>query len=98
MKATGLPALAGTQGMLSQAERARATAKEFEEQFLAVMLDQMSEGVGMGEGPGAETYKSMLNEQYAKAFSEAGGIGLADRIADQLIQLQETSPHERRDF
>jgi flagellar protein FlgJ len=72
-------------------DQARAAAREFEAVFLATVLDQMSAGLGQGDGAGAAAYRSLLNEEYARAFAEAGGIGLAEAITRELLVVQESS-------
>lgn len=70
-----------------------AKAKEFEAVFLQEMFSTMftglEEGGTYGNGPGADTWKSMLVEQYAKGVSDAGGIGIAAAVKRELIALQE---------
>ncbi len=70
-----------------------AKAREFEAVFLQEMFSSMftglEEGGTYGSGPGADTWKSMLVEQYAKGVSDAGGIGIAAAVKRELIALQE---------
>ncbi|MEH6725436.1 MAG: rod-binding protein [Hyphomicrobiales bacterium] len=70
----------------------RQKAEEFEAVFLNVMLASAFEGLGEDDefsGQGADTWRSMQVEQFAKAISENGGIGIADQIYTELLQLQE---------
>lgn len=74
------------------ADQARATAEEFEAVFLAQMMEQMmgeSTESSFGGGPGEAAFKGMLNEEYAKVMAKAGGIGLADNLAREMLALQE---------
>ena len=48
------------------------------------MLSKRRRGGGAGEA----TWRSFLNEQYAQAMVQAGGIGLADRLTSEIIALQ----------
>ena len=77
-------------------EAARAAAQDFESVFLAQMLEQMmgeTSRSGFAEGPGQSAFKSMLNEEYAKVIAKAGGIGLAEPLAREMLALQEeTTP------
>lgn len=79
----------------SRLARARAQAEEFEASFLTVMMNTMMEGIGddpiTGGGEAGTTYRNMLNEQYAKAIADAGGVGIADQIYRELIKIQEDS-------
>ena len=73
-------------------EQIRATAEDFEAVFLAQMVEQMmgeSTETSFGGGPGEAAFKSMLNEEYAKVMAKAGGIGLADALAREMLALQE---------
>ena len=69
------------------------TAKEFEAVFVAEMLKPMFEGLEVngtfGGGRGEEVFRGMLLQEYGKIISQTGGVGLADHVKDQMIQLQE---------
>ena len=73
-------------------EQARQVGEEFEAVFLAQMLEHM-----MGEstedtlfsGAGQGAWKGMLNEEYAKVMATAGGIGLADDLAREVMRYQD---------
>jgi flagellar protein FlgJ len=77
------------------AEAARKTAEDFESMFLGIMFDQMWTDVSadglFGGGPGEEIFRSLLNQEYAKAISKAGGIGISDAVHAQILRLQEVS-------
>ena len=73
-------------------EQIRATAEEFEAVFLAQMVEQMmgeSTQTSFGGGPGEAAFKSMLHEEFAKVMAKAGGVGLADSLAREMLALQE---------
>jgi Rod binding domain-containing protein len=73
-------------------EQIRATAEDFEAVFLAQMVEQMmgeTTETSFGGGPGEAAFKSMLNEEFAKVMAKAGGIGLADALAREMLALQE---------
>jgi flagellar protein FlgJ len=79
MSPTGLGAL-----------RQQATA--LEGSFLNTLMGEMfssikSDGL-FGGGFGEETWRGMQAEQYANAIAQAGGIGLADQIVSNLLQVQ----------
>ena len=70
----------------------RATAEDFEAVFLAQMMEHMmgeTTQSSFGGGPGEKAFSSMLNEEYAKVLAKAGGIGLADSLAREMLAVQE---------
>ena len=73
----------------------RKTAKEFESMYLAQMLRPMFEGIEaeapFGGGQAENMWRSLQIDEYGKAISEAGGIGLADAVVREMIMLQEAS-------
>lgn len=75
--------------------KARAMAEDFEAVFLNTMLSQMFAGIKtpepFGGGHAEETYRGLMVEEYAKAITESGGIGVADAIHRQLVELQEAA-------
>lgn len=85
-------------------EEVRRAAEEFESMFLSEMMGPMFEGLDTeglgGGGMGEQIFRPMLVEQYAKAISQAGGIGLADSIVAELNRLQAAqapAPQESQD-
>ena len=72
---------------------ALTAAKEFESVFLTEMLGSMFEGIStdgpFGGGQGEGMMRSMLVEQYAHSISDRGGIGIADHVFRQLVDIQE---------
>lgn len=73
--------------------KARAQAKEFEQVFLSSMLNQMFAGLETSGpfhgGAGEETWRGMLVDRYAEQIAKSGGIGVADAVYRQLLQVQE---------
>jgi Rod binding domain-containing protein len=72
---------------------ARKSAEDFEAVFLNSMFSQMFTETD-GEGPfggnkATGIWRSFLTEEYAKSFSKAGGIGLADSVYRSLLAQQE---------
>ncbi len=72
------------------------TAKEFESVFLSQMLQHMFAGVEeaddwFGGGHGEEMFKSLLIDEYGKLMAKAGGIGVADHIRQEMLNLQEVN-------
>lgn len=86
------PSLPGTQG-ISSAAHARQVAEDFESVFLAQLIEQMmgetTQSEMFGGGPGESAFRGMMNEEYAKVMARAGGIGLADDLAREILRLQE---------
>ncbi len=77
---------------LSQ-QQARKVADDFEAVFLSQMLAHMTAGVKLeepfGGGPGEDMFRSLLNNEYAKAIASRGGIGVSNQIYRQILALQE---------
>lgn len=71
-------------------------SKEFESQFLSLMIENMFTGIkndGMFGGGHAENiYRGFMADEYAKSITEQGGIGLANAVRTQLLNLQEAEP------
>ena len=78
----------------SQTAQARHAAEEFESVFLNEMLSPMFEGLSTdglgGGGVGEEMFRPMLIDNYAKAITRSGGIGIADTIMRELTRMQTT--------
>ena len=88
--AAALPAKGGFAG--KEAAAAKKVAREFESLFVGMMLKSMRETVGKeettGGGHGEETYRALLDQEYANAIAGHGGIGLAGIIEQQLLRQQ----------
>ncbi len=73
--------------------KAREVAEEFEAFFISTMLETMSSGIevdpAFGGGHGEQVFRSMLNDEYARTFARAGGIGVADAVHREMMRLQE---------
>ncbi len=69
-----------------------AAAKEFESQFLSVMMGQMMQGVGekglFGGGEGEQAFKSFMADAFGKAIVDRGGVGLAKEISKSMLRRQ----------
>lgn len=94
--AASAPSYLHTPSQPPQARRdpkAWETAKDFESQFLSTMTQSMFDGVKadslFGGGQGEDMFRSMLVGQYSKEMTNAGGIGIADRIYGEILKLQE---------
>jgi peptidoglycan hydrolase FlgJ len=76
----------------SNEAEAQRIGKDFEQMFLSQMLQPMFEGIGegpFGGGYGEKMFKSMQLDEYAKALTRSGGIGIADAVAREMLRLQE---------
>lgn len=72
-------------------------AQEFEALMLAELLKPMfdtAKAPSLFGGDGAEQsiFGAMLQEKYAEAMAERGGIGIADQVKSALIDLQARTP------
>ncbi|RNC67264.1 MAG: flagellar biosynthesis protein FlgJ [Desulfuromonadales bacterium] len=101
-EATRARQLAARGGAVSDRERksARKVAQDFEAMMVGMMVKSMRETVGTdtltGGGKGEETFRSMLDQEYATAFAAQGGLGIAPLIEKQIIgDLQRQKPKER---
>ena len=87
------PALPPAPHASRDADRLHKTATEFEEVFLAQMLQPMLSGLTpeepFGGGPGEEMWQSMLVKEYGKAIVARGGIGIADAVVREALLAQE---------
>ncbi|HEV7228166.1 rod-binding protein [Brevundimonas sp.] len=71
----------------------RETAQAFEASFIAQMLRPMFEGLSteapFGGGEAEATWRGLLLDEMGKQVARSGGIGLADHVMAQMIQMQE---------
>jgi peptidoglycan hydrolase FlgJ len=70
------------------------TAKDFERMALSQMLAMMETDTDMsdtmfGGGAAERAFKPFLTEEYARGFSEHGGIGLGAAVKQEMLRLQE---------
>jgi Rod binding domain-containing protein len=76
-------------------EQARKVAEEFEGVFLSQMLKPMFEGIEtdgiFGGGEAEKMYRSLQIDEYGKSLARSGGIGIADEVMRQLLQVQEAN-------
>lgn len=74
-------------------KQARRIAEDFESVFLSQMLQPMFENIKpeapFGGGNSEAMWRSMQIEEYGKAITKAGGIGIADNVYKEIIKLQE---------
>ena len=74
-------------------DRMKQTAEAFEASFIAQMLRPMFEGLSteapFGGGEAEATWRGFLLDEMGKQVARAGGVGLADHVMAQMIQMQE---------
>lgn len=74
-------------------EQMRKVAEDFEAVFLSQMLQPMFKDMktedSFGGGQSEEMWRTMQVDEYGKAIAKSGGIGLADAVYAQMIQMQE---------
>lgn len=77
-----------------QLSRTRQAAQEFEGLAIGQLLQPMFKTVGtskgiFGGGKGEEAWKPMMIDEMAKVLAKNGGIGLADSVYREMLQMQE---------
>ena len=83
-----------TLGGSEQSKRAAISksAHDFEASFLSNALGSMFQGVTVSEpfggGQGEQTFKSFLNEAFAKQIVKSGGIGVAAAVQREMLKMQ----------
>ena len=87
---TGANPIAGR--TFESTDAAQAAARDFEAFFVTQMMQYMFAGVEQdplfGGGPGEEMFKSLLLQEYGTEIARTGGIGLADQVVRELIEIQ----------
>lgn len=68
-------------------------AEDFEAFYLTQAMANMFAGIEtdpvFGGGPGEGVFRSLLTQEYGKIIARAGGIGIADSVAREIVKLQE---------
>ena len=74
----------------AEARRAREAARDFEALLLGQMLRSIrASGAvagGLFTGKGQRVYQEMIDDEMGRALARAGGLGLADLIARDLLR------------
>jgi peptidoglycan hydrolase FlgJ len=70
------------------------TAQEFEQMALTQLLSLMQTDTDMsdtmfGGGAAERAFQPFLTEEYGKGFASRGGIGIADAVRREMLQIQE---------
>ena len=86
------PALQLPQATPGQRRKIEATAQDFEGQLLGLLMQPMFDGLKtdgpFGGGNSEGTYKAFLVEAIGKQVARAGGVGLADPVAREMLKMQ----------
>ena len=82
-----------------QVQKAWKAAQDFEgmalNEFLKPMFDTVDLSASpMGGGDGEAQWKPMLIDAMAKKIAHAGGLGIAQPVFRQMIQMQEARSHK----
>lgn len=94
MAMSQVPGLSRPRADASAREIAESAA-EFEAVFIGQMVKPMFETLDaqppFGGGFAEETWRGVLADEIGRAVSAAGGIGLADAVAGELLRAQEAT-------
>ena len=60
-------------------------------QMLKPLFETLEVNPVFGGGKGEEIFQGFLVEEYGKSLSQAGGIGIADHVKQEMINLQEAA-------
>jgi peptidoglycan hydrolase FlgJ len=93
-QANTLAALGARAKTSRNAAEVDTTSKDFERMALSQMLAMMETDTDMsdsmfGGGAAERAFKPFLTEEYARGFSETGGIGIATAVKREMLRLQE---------
>lgn len=84
----------------SDPKKARAAAESFEAFFIGQYLEQMFAGIrtdGIFGGGNAENiYRSLMLQEVGKNIAAGGGIGIADSVQREILQLQEAAQQQEQ--
>ena len=79
----------------TSADDAREAAESFEAMFLAQVLNSMFSGINtkgpFGGGFGEDVYRSVLNEEFAKAIGAGARLDIADSVLREILKAQEAA-------
>ena len=88
-------ALTGSAGSTNVNQNIDAVSKDFEAVFLTQMLQAMFSGeqtsAYFGGGTAGDVTKGYLLNEYGKMMAQAGGIGIAASVKQELLKLQEAA-------
>jgi len=80
-------------GNVKTIEQARKVSEDFEAVFIGQMLQPLFQNLGaekpFGGGSSESMWRSMQVDEYGKAITKAGGIGISDTIFKEILKMQE---------
>lgn len=80
----------------------KKVAGEFEAMFVGMMLKSMRGTVGedklTGGGRGEETFRSLLDQEYANEAAKSGSIGLARMLEKEMTRTGGATPQPVREI
>jgi peptidoglycan hydrolase FlgJ len=93
-QSNALTALAARSKNVRNSAEVDKTSKDFERMALSQMLAMMETDTDMsdsmfGGGAAERAFKPFLTEEYARGFSNHGGIGIAQAVKREMLRLQE---------
>ncbi len=92
LSANGAEGLTGSKNGQGKSS-VRQAAEEFEAVFLAQMMAPLFEGLDgsglFGGGSSEQVYRSIMVQEYGKAMSRSGGVGIADAVQKEILKLQQ---------
>lgn len=87
------------QKKMRDVKKIKKLSEEFEAIFMQIVLKSMRQAVqksGLVDGGnGEEIFRSMLDQEYAKAFATQRSSGLADAIERHLLGIQSGGQSEK---
>lgn len=92
-----LPRVSSAQGEAKR-EEIQQVARQLEGVFVGMMFEEMAKGLGQDENglfpktPGSDMYQQWFRGEVATQFSQGGGLGLGDVIAERLAERQGLPP------
>ncbi len=82
-----------TIGGKATSEQALAVGQKFESMYLSEMLQPMFAGIKsdglFGGGHGEEMFRSLQVDEFAKAITKTGGVGIAAAVQKEVLRIQE---------
>jgi len=80
-------------GKAKTVEQARKVAQDFEAVFIGQMLQPLFKNIGaespFGGGQSEAMWRTMQVDEYGKAITKAGGIGIANQVFQEILKTQE---------
>ena len=82
-----------TIGGKTRPDQALQIGQKFEAMYLSEMLQPMFAGIKtdgiFGGGHGEEMFRSLQIDEFAKAITKTGGVGIAAAVQKEVLRIQE---------